>query len=54
MASSYKSADEQLTLSDELASAEWVAVAEAPEKMWPASAENAALKVLEQYLEQIK
>lgn len=46
--------DAQLTLSDELASAEWVAAADAPEKMWPASAENAALKVLQQYSKQIK
>ena len=46
--------DDQLVLSDELASAEWVAVADAPAKMWPESAENAALKVLEQYAQQIK
>lgn len=46
--------DEQLSLSDELASAEWVTVADTPKKMWPASAENAALKVLQWYTKKIK
>lgn len=46
--------DEQLSLSDELASAEWVTVADTPKKMWPASVENAALKVLQWYTKKVK
>ncbi|KRL52491.1 hypothetical protein FD01_GL002298 [Lacticaseibacillus manihotivorans DSM 13343 = JCM 12514] len=47
-------ADDQLNLSDELESAEWVSVEAAPAKMWPASPENAALKVCQLYAQQIK
>lgn len=42
-------ADDQLVLSAELESAEWVSVAEAPARMWPASPENAALQVCQLY-----
>ncbi|WP_461214542.1 NUDIX domain-containing protein [Lacticaseibacillus sp. GG6-2] len=41
-------------LSQELGTAEWVPVADAPARMWPASPENSALNIIQQYVDQQK